>query len=126
MGTAHGLSPREGFFFVSVPPMSMGAPHAHVPQWEEAWIKLPPHDSYMMLGSELRAMPPYTAFLAPPNYETTHAVINTSENQVQTWLLTARFIVDIPTTHSVPKLGLVDPKPLRFEQRSAQAEALEK
>ena len=95
-GAAHGLHPNEGFFFASVAPMSMGGPHAHVPSWEEVWIKLPPDDSYMMLGSELREMPPHTAFLAPPNYKTTHSVINTSKDQVQTWLLTARFIIELP------------------------------
>ena len=41
-GAAHGLHPNEGFFFVSVAPLSMGGPHAHVPSWEEVWIKLPP------------------------------------------------------------------------------------
>ncbi len=108
-GAAHGLHPNEGFFFVSVAPMSMGGPHAHVPSWEEVWIKLPPHDSYMMLGSELREMPPHTAFLAPPNYKTTHSVINTSKDQVQTWLLTARFIIELP---EITKDLLVPPTPL--------------
>ena len=63
----------------------------------------------MMLGSELREMPPDTAFLAPPNYKATHSVINTSKDQVQTWLLTARFIIELP---EIPREPLVPPTPL--------------
>ena len=63
----------------------------------------------MMLGSELREIPPHTAFLPPPNYKTTHAVINASKDQVQTWLLTARFIIKLP---EIPKEPLVPPTAL--------------
>ena len=54
-------------------------------------------------------MPPDTAFLAPPNYKATHSVINTSKDQVQTWLLTARFIIELP---EIPREPLVPPTPL--------------
>jgi len=91
--TPHGLHPNEGFHVVHVPPMTTGEPHAHVRKWEEIWLKLEPDDAYLTLGSEIREMPPHTAFLAPPNYKTVHAVLNLRKDRPQKWLFLSRFIV---------------------------------
>lgn len=93
---SHGLHPNESFHIVYVPPMTIGEPHAHVPGWEEIWTKLPPHETYFMLGSEVREMPPFTAFLAPPNSKTVHSVINLRKDQRMAWLFISHFTVRQP------------------------------
>ena len=94
--SSHGLHPNESFHIVYVPPMTIGEPHAHVPGWEEIWTKLPPHETYFMLGSEVREMPPFTAFLAPPNSKTVHSVINLRKDQRMAWLFISHFTVRQP------------------------------
>ena len=108
--SAHGLSPRESFHVVWVPPMSIGEPHAHVPGWEEVWTKLPPYDAFLTLGSEVREMPVNTAFLAPPNAKTVHAVMNLRKDSPQAWLFIGTFIFDQPEYGRDP---LVPGKPMK-------------
>jgi hypothetical protein len=115
--STHGLHPNEGFHLVHVPPMSIGEPHAHVRKWEEVWVKLGPDDSYLTLGSEIREMPVHTAFLAPPNYKTVHAVINLRKDRPQKWLFISHFIVKQSGYSSGP---LVSPKSLRDLNRSTE------
>jgi hypothetical protein len=88
------LSPKEQFAIVFMPPMTIGEPHAHIPHWEEIWTKLPPFGSFMILGSEVREMPPNTAFLAPPNSQTTHSVVNLRKHDTQAWLYIGRSVWD--------------------------------
>jgi hypothetical protein len=107
--SAHGLSPQESFHVVYVPPMSIGEPHAHIAGWEEVWTKLPPNDAYLTLGSEVRAMPANTAFLAPPNNQTVHAVQNLKTDAVQAWFFIGTFAFDQPDYGRDP---LVPPKHL--------------
>jgi len=104
-----GLHPNESFHVVYMAPMSIAEPHAHVPGWEEIWTKLPDHSSYLMLGSEVREMPPNTAFLAPPNYKTVHSVVNLRREGFQKWLFIGRFIFAQPDYGGDP---LVAPKSL--------------
>jgi len=82
-----GLHPNEQIAVVYMPPMTIAEPHAHIPHWEEIWVKLPPYRSYLMLGSEVREMPPNTALLAPPNSQTVHSVVNLMTDKMQAWLL---------------------------------------
>jgi mannose-6-phosphate isomerase-like protein (cupin superfamily) len=74
---------------VMLMPMTMAAPHTHVPGTDEFWTKLSPGSALIMLGSELREMPQYSAFLAPPDGQTWHAQLNTSKDRVETWLYVA-------------------------------------
>jgi len=110
-GPEDGLHPNEQFAVVYMPPMTIAEPHAHTPHFAEVWVKLPPHDSYLMLGSEVREMPPNTAFLAPPNSQTVHSVINLMKHATQAWLYIG---------HSVSRQAphaerlSVDPKPLKY------------
>lgn len=106
---SHGLHPNESFHLVHVAPMTIGEPHAHVPGWEEIWTKLPPQETYLMLGSEVREMPPFTAFLAPPNSKTVHSVVNLSKSQTMRWLFISHFTVRQPDYGRDP---LIPMKPL--------------
>ena len=85
-----GLHPNEQFAVVFMPPMTIAEPHAHISKWEEIWVKLPPHSSYLMLGSEVREMPPNTAFLAPPNNKTVHSIVNLEREETQAFMYLGR------------------------------------
>ena len=74
---------------VMLMPLTMAAPHSHVRGTEEIWTKLTPGTSLTLLGSELREMPQFGAFLAPPNGMTWHGQVNTSKTQVEKWLYVA-------------------------------------
>jgi len=74
---------------VMLMPMTIAAPHTHGPGTDEIWTKLTPGNAVLMLGSELRDMPQYSAFLAPPNGVTEHAQLNTSKTQIEMWLYVA-------------------------------------
>ena len=74
---------------VMLMPFTMAAPHTHNQGTEEIWTKLTPGTALMLLGSELREMPQFSAFLAPPNGVTWHGQINTSKTQVEKWLYVA-------------------------------------
>jgi mannose-6-phosphate isomerase-like protein (cupin superfamily) len=104
-----GLDPYEVFAVVTMPPMTIAEPHAHIPHWDEVWVKLPPFSSYLILGSEVRDMPPNTGFLSPPNSATTHSVVNLMKDQSQKFLYLAH-ISWKPATN--PGLPLVKSKPL--------------
>lgn len=84
---ADGMTGRV--LLVMLAPMTMAAPHTHVPGTDEIWTKLTPGNALLMLGSELREMPQYSAFLAPPNNQTWHGQVNTSKTQVEMWLYVA-------------------------------------
>jgi mannose-6-phosphate isomerase-like protein (cupin superfamily) len=84
---ADGMTGRV--LLVMLMPMTMAAPHPHVFGTEEVWTKITPGTSLTLLGSELREMPQYSAFLAPPNGHTWHAQVNTSKTQVEMWLYVA-------------------------------------
>ena len=84
---ADGMTGRV--LLVMLMPMTMAAPHTHGPGTDEIWTKLTPGNALMLLGSELREMPQYSAFLAPPNGMTWHGQLNTSKTQVEMWLYVA-------------------------------------
>ena len=83
---ADGLHPGESFSIIYMPPMTIAGPHGHSPGSEEVWVKLPPYSTYLFLGSEVRDMPPNTAFLAPPNDKTTHSVVNFTKDKTHTFI----------------------------------------
>ena len=65
---ADGMTGRV--LLVMLMPMTMAAPHTHGPGTDEIWTKITPGNALTLLGSELREMPQYSAFLAPPNGHT--------------------------------------------------------
>ena len=88
-GPKDGLNPQTVVVLVEMFPMTIGAPHAHVPHWEEVWCKLPPGSSYAFLGSEVREQHPNEAFVVPPNGKTVHSVVNLT-TQPMSWFYFAR------------------------------------
>jgi mannose-6-phosphate isomerase-like protein (cupin superfamily) len=92
MSPQDGLHRNEQFAVVYMPPMTIAEPHAHIPHWEEIWTKLEPDSSYLMLGSEVREMPPNTAFLSPPNGRTVHSVVNLSKERTQAFLYIGHWV----------------------------------
>jgi mannose-6-phosphate isomerase-like protein (cupin superfamily) len=84
---ADGMTGRV--LLVMLMPMTMAAPHTHGQGTDEIWTKLTPGHALLMLGSELREMPQYSAFLAPPDGQTWHGQLNTSKTQVEMWLYVA-------------------------------------
>ena len=92
-----GLHPNEKVLVVYVSPMSMGAPHAHPPHWEEVWTNIGPGDSFMQIGSEIRDMPANTAMIAPPNGQTVHSVLNMTRDKVQAFFYFARYTTPAPS-----------------------------
>ncbi len=104
-----GLHPNEKVLIVYMAPMTIGSPHPHVEHWEEVWVKIPPGDAHLLLGSEVREMPPNTAFLAPPNGQTVHSVMNLSRSKVQSWFYFARYTQPAPDYKDEPSVA---PKPL--------------
>jgi mannose-6-phosphate isomerase-like protein (cupin superfamily) len=104
-----GLHSNEQFAVVFMPPMTIAEPHAHIPHWEEVWVKLPPDSSYLMLGSEVREMPPNTAFLAPPNSKTVHSVVNLLKDKTQAFMYLGRWAWKQPPRLERPE---VKPRPL--------------
>lgn len=110
-----GLHPNEQFAVVYMPPMTIAEPHAHIPHWEEIWVKLPPDSSYLMLGSEVREMPPNMAFLAPPNSKTVHSVVNLLKDRTQAFMYLGRWVWKQPPRAERP---LVKPRPLAELKRT--------
>ena len=100
---ADGMTGRV--LLVMLMPMTMAAPHPHDPGTEEVWTKLTPGSIPTLLGSELRDMPQYSAFLAPPNGITWHAQINTSKTETEMWLYVAGGNVQTPAAAQTAAAG---------------------
>ena len=109
---ADGLHPAESIYVSYLPPMTITGPHSHPAHHEEVWLKLPPGDAFLLLGSEVREMPPYTAFLVPTNGLTTHSVVNVSSER-QAWFVFNRFAQG---TYPPQQLPSIAPKALRMAE----------
>jgi quercetin dioxygenase-like cupin family protein len=96
-GPPDGLHPNEAILLVTMEPMTNSFPHSHSPHWEEVWLKLPPDDSFALLGSEVRRQHPNEAFLVPPDGKTWHAVLNLTAKPMY-WLYIGHYTepVDYP------------------------------
>jgi len=91
---ADGMTGRV--LVVMLMPMTMAAPHPHAVGTEETWTKISPGSALTLLGSELRELPQWSSFLAPPNGITWHAQVNSSKTQTETWLYVAGGNVTTP------------------------------
>jgi len=82
-----GLATLIGMGPVWFDPMTMGQPHSHEEGVEEIWFSLE-GDVNILLGKQLRALPPGSAYKIPPNGMTPHSTINKSDKQIKTfWLM---------------------------------------
>ncbi len=77
-----GLSTITGMGPVWYDVMTMGQPHSHGEGNEEIWFALK-GDINVLLGKQLRKMPPGTAYKIPPNGTTPHSNINTSDKPIK-------------------------------------------
>jgi mannose-6-phosphate isomerase-like protein (cupin superfamily) len=73
-----GLANLTNLLIVTQDASTIGSPHAHIPLWEEIWYKIE-DDALMYVGSEVRKMPNGCGYLAPPDGQTPHSVINVSD-----------------------------------------------
>ncbi|MFC1650826.1 cupin domain-containing protein [Candidatus Latescibacterota bacterium] len=80
--TEDGLGTLQSMYIVYFNPMTMGQPHSHVEGSEEIWITLE-GDNVLLLGKELRDLPPGSGFKIPPDGITPHSSINTSDKPVK-------------------------------------------
>jgi mannose-6-phosphate isomerase-like protein (cupin superfamily) len=96
-----GLAPQDHVYIVYMGPRTIAGPHAHSPGQEEIWVKLTDGPALMQLGSEIRPWPAYAGFVAPPNAQTVHAAINTSD-EIQAWFYYSRLQPGPPERPAMP------------------------
>jgi len=77
-----GLATIQSIITVTFAPLTMGQPHSHDNGCEETWLALE-GDNSVLLGKQLRRMPPGTAYMIPPDGNTPHAQINTSNDPIK-------------------------------------------
>ncbi len=111
-GPKDGLSPFSKVLIVEMFPMTIGAPHPHIPHWEEVWCKLPPESSYLLLGSEVRRQHPNEAFLVPPNGKTVHSVVNLSDRPMS-WFYFSHYTVKVQYPDWVYQVPSIPPQKLQ-------------
>lgn len=87
--TASGLATLTSIITVQFNPVSMFAPHSHHEGFEEVWTTIS-GDGYFLLDKQVRHQPPGTAYYIPPDGESPHANINTSDDHFKL-LYFARF-----------------------------------
>ncbi len=80
--TADGLGTLESVITVAFDPMTIGHPHSHVDGVEEVWTAID-GTSIAFIGKQIRMQSPGTGYMIPPNGNTPHANINTSDKQVK-------------------------------------------
>ncbi len=78
--TADGLGTLQSVITVSFDPMTIGHPHSHVEGCEEVWAAVT-GTSIAFLGKQIRWQPPGTAYMIPPDGNTPHSNINTSNKE---------------------------------------------
>jgi len=80
--TGDGLGTLERVLTVCFDPMTIGHPHSHTEGCEEVWAAVK-GTSIVFLGKQIRMQPPGTAYMIPPDGNTPHSNINTSDEQVK-------------------------------------------
>ena len=71
----------ERFLIVYMGPRSIAGPHAHTPETEEGWVKLTDGETWLEIGSEIMPWTKNMGMIAPPNGQSVHAAINTSDTR---------------------------------------------
>ena len=70
----------ERFLIVYMGPRTIAGPHAHTPETEEGWVKLTDGPVWLEIGSEILPWHRNMGMIAPPNGQSVHAAINTSDS----------------------------------------------
>jgi len=82
-----GLAILVGISFIWLDPMTISQPHSHEEGVEEVWFALE-GDINILLGKQLRKLPPGSAFKIPPNGITPHSTINVTDKAVKlVWMM---------------------------------------
>lgn len=81
-GTNDGLYHIQSVLTVNFAPLTMGQPHSHGEGCEETWLSLE-GDVFLLLGKQLRRQEIGTCYMIPPNGNTPHAQINTSDKPIK-------------------------------------------
>ena len=82
------IAPTEGLaevqlnVTVRIAPMTFAQPHSHGEGIEEVWCAIE-GDAKVLLGKQIRNLPPGTAYMIPPNGNTPHANFNVSDSMVK-------------------------------------------
>lgn len=79
---ADGFGTLEAVLTVSLDPMTIAHPHSHDPGCEEAWTEIS-GTSIAFIGKQIRMQPVGAGFMIPPNGNTPHANINTSDKPIK-------------------------------------------
>ncbi len=111
-GPKDGINPVSKVLIVDMFPMTIGAPHPHVPHWEEVWCKLPAESSHLFLGSEVREQHPNQAFVVPPNGQTVHSVVNLSARPMS-WFYFSHYTVKVEYPDWVYDVPSIPPQKIR-------------
>ncbi len=99
-----GLATLVGMGPVWFAPMTMGQPHSHSPGVEEIWFSLS-EGVRILLGKEMRELPPGWAYKIPPNSATPHSTINATDTTIKTFWLMKN------APHTPEPYSQLDPKP---------------
>ena len=81
-GTNDGLGTLESVITVSFDPMTIGHPHSHVDGVEEVWTAVE-GTSTAFIGKQIRWQHPGMGYMIPPDGNTPHSNINTSDKRVK-------------------------------------------
>ncbi len=88
-----GLATMYSVLTVAYDPMTIGHPHSHDPGCEEVWTAIN-GTSIAFLGKQLRMQPPGTAYNIPPDGNTPHCNINTTDRQINLFYFSVRKDID--------------------------------
>ena len=77
-----GCATLHGVLTVAHDPMTIGHPHSHNEGCEEAWTAIK-GTSIAFIGKQIRMQPPGTAYMIPPDGNTPHCNINTSDEMIK-------------------------------------------
>ncbi|HUT63851.1 MAG TPA: hypothetical protein VMZ04_07830 [Anaerolineae bacterium] len=88
-----GLATLYSVLTVAQDPMTIGHPHSHDPGCEEVWTAFK-GTSIAFLGKQIRMQPPGTAYNIPPDGNTPHCNINTTDKQVKLFYFSVRKDID--------------------------------
>ncbi|MFA6471154.1 MAG: cupin domain-containing protein [Candidatus Latescibacterota bacterium] len=80
--TSAGLGTLERVLTVSLDPMTIAHPHSHDPGCEEAWTEIS-GTSIAFIGKQIFMQPEGVGYMIPPNGNTPHANINTSDKPIK-------------------------------------------
>jgi mannose-6-phosphate isomerase-like protein (cupin superfamily) len=82
MNGGDGMVRSSVILAVTFLPMTLGHPHSHEGLFQEMWLCLE-GETQVLLGKQVRDMPPGTAYLVPPDGKTPHSNINVSDKPVK-------------------------------------------